>query len=471
MIASSIMKRHGPSTGWHAPSVAKSVAGVALLLLPYSALAVGPNVIPPKVLWVHKAPEHFVAAPVVGPGELYVSSLGAFNSGNFYALSLDPAAQQRVRWSKTPPFLKRPTVSEPAVVDGKVIFGDGMHQTDGAVLHCLDTGTGRIVWQLPVPGQLVHLEGSPAVAAGRVFLGAGSAGVLSIDPDRLTLDGREQNLAEVKAILARRWQELLSKYEKEKKEDPDFAIPPNEDALPKPAPRIVWQQGQDRWHVDAHLAVAGDKVLVASSFLDEERLGDRSLLCLRTDDGSVLWKTPLKYNPWGGAAVAGSLAVVATSSIRFDPREVSGAKGELLAIQLMDGAVQWRREFTGGIVSPAVIAGTAVLFTATDGQLRALDLATGGDRWSYTAGEPMFAGPAVAGGTVYAADLKGMLHAVNLADGKTRWRFGLASDPVNAAGSVYRAPLIHEGRLYVTTCNLEDDAKRRPGAVVCFGEK
>src|SRR5262249_44454605 len=111
----------------------------------------------PKVLWVHKSTEHFIAAPVPAGDRVYVSGLGAFNVSTFAALAIDPKATQRVIWSKTTPYLKLPTVSSPALFDGKLIFGDGMHQTDGAALHCLRAEKGLPLWQLPVPGKLVHL--------------------------------------------------------------------------------------------------------------------------------------------------------------------------------------------------------------------------------------------------------------------------------------------------------------------------
>src|SRR5262245_17513700 len=118
----------------------------------------------PKVLWVHKAQEHFVAAPVPAGDKLIVSGLGPFNVPTFLALNTDPKAAQRVAWSSGVPYLKLPTVSSPAVADGKLVFGDGMHQTSGATLHCLRLDKAMPLWQLPVPGELVHLEGSPTVA-------------------------------------------------------------------------------------------------------------------------------------------------------------------------------------------------------------------------------------------------------------------------------------------------------------------
>src|SRR5947207_1942572 len=47
-----------------------------------------------KVLWVHEAKEHFVAAPVADGKSLFVSGLGAFNSAVVEALSLDGSAKK-----------------------------------------------------------------------------------------------------------------------------------------------------------------------------------------------------------------------------------------------------------------------------------------------------------------------------------------------------------------------------------------
>src|SRR5437660_1785635 len=114
------------------------IASITLKIVGYPALSAaepsnqsGPK--QPKVLWVHKSTEHFVAAPAVGEKLLYVTSVGAFNTGAVHALALDPAVgeKERVVWTKSAPFLKLPTVSTPALSDGMVVFGDAMHQNDG----------------------------------------------------------------------------------------------------------------------------------------------------------------------------------------------------------------------------------------------------------------------------------------------------------------------------------------------------
>src|SRR5438067_13523971 len=138
----------------------------------------------PVVLWAMKSREHFIASPVPDGDRLFVSGLSFINTSVFYCLDSSPKSPKRVLWTRRSPELKLPTVSSPAISDGQLIFGDGMHQTNGASLYCLDRKTGAAQWQLKVEGTLVHLEGSPTVTGGRIYLGGGAAGVLCVDPSR-----------------------------------------------------------------------------------------------------------------------------------------------------------------------------------------------------------------------------------------------------------------------------------------------
>ena len=424
------------------------------------------------VLWVHKSQDHFVASPVPWADVVFIAGLGGFNAPAFYALSTDPKTAQRVLWTKGTPYLKLPVVSSPAIVDGKLIFGDGMHQTDGAVLHCLSLDGGMPLWQLPVPGKLVHLEGSPTVADGRVFMGGGAAGVLCVDLNRVVLDGKEQALADVEKVLNVKWKELQAKYEADKKRDPDFAVPPNEDQLPKPAPVQVWQQGAGKWHVDAPVTVVGDRVLAASAFLDKEKEGDRALFCLDAKTGNILWRTPLKYNPWGGASVMGDVIVVPGSTIGYDTKLLKQAKGSVAAFDLATGKEKWHKELNAGIVSCAALTKELAVVSCTDGKVRAYQLGSGQMQWSYDAQSPVFAPPAVAAERVYVGDLKGVIHAVDIGSGVRQWTLDLASHPeVKSPGMIYGGPALHAGRLYVATCNLEGPYARKPTCVVCIGKK
>ncbi len=234
----------------------------------------------------------------------------------------------------------------------------------------------------------------------------------------------------------------------------------------------VWEQGKDKWHVDAPVALAGDLVLAASAYLDHEKVGDRALFGLDAKTGAIKWRTPLTLNPWGGPTVAGDTIVIGGSNIRYDPKDLGKARGDIAAYNLADGKEKWHKELKGGVLSCAAVADGLAVVTATDGKVRAFDLKSGELRWHYDAKAPFFAAPALAGGVVYAGDLKGVIHAVGLADGSPKWTLDLGKDPaVGAPGMIYGGPVVHGGRLYVATCNLDGPNAGKPTAVVCIGEK
>src|SRR5262249_45065432 len=161
--------------------------------------------------------------------------------------------------------------------------------------------------------------------------------------------------------------------------------------------------------------------------LDEEKAGERTLVCLKADDGSVLWKTPLRLNSWGGPTL-GPYVLVGCSSGRPDSKALTGARGEVVAVELDGGAVKWRKEVPGAVLSSVAIKEGLAVFTATDGKVRACDVFTGQERWSYDAKAPLFAGPAVTGESVYAVDAKGIVHAIQFADGKPQWSLDVSAD-------------------------------------------
>ena len=304
-------------------------------------------------MWVFKSQEHFIASPVPSGETVIFSALGAFNRPNMMALPINPKKGIEPVWVRTSPYLKLPTVSSPAQFDSNLIFGDGMHQTDGAVLHCVPANGGLPLWQLNVPGDLVHLEGSPTVSGNRAFMGGGAAGVLCVEIDKAQIDGKEYDLPTIAKMQTEKWKELLAKYEVDKKKDPDFAMPPSDDQLLKAAPKVVWQKGKDRWHVDAPVNVSGDKVIVASAFLEKEKLGDRAVFCLNAATGEEIWRAPLDINPWGGASIDGDTVVITGSTVPYDPKALKGAKGAITAVNLAKGTEKWKKDVPGGVLGCA----------------------------------------------------------------------------------------------------------------------
>jgi len=429
----------------------------------------------PAILWVHRAAEQYVASATPQLENVYVAGLGAFNTGVLHSLAVEGGAAERVVWSKAAPFIKRPTVSAPTISGGMLVFGDGMHQTDDAILYCLEAETGKSVWQYPVRGKLVHMEASPVISGDRVYTGAGDGGVLCVYLKRVTLEGseKEMDLAAAEKILEQRWKELTAKYEEAKKTDPDFAVAPTEDSLPKPRPKLLWQEGAGKYHVDAPLAVYGDRVLAGSAYLDDEKIGKRCLICFSGRDGKVQWEVPLKHNPWAGPTYVNSrIVLVGCSSIRYDRKLIPGAAGEVVAVNPRDGKVQWRIDVPGGVLSPVAVRSYTAVFTATDGTVRAVNVTDGKPQWTYKADNPFFAGVAIVGEVVYAADLKGVVHALSVRSGAVEWKFDVSADPsARLPGMVFGPPVVQGGLIYLTTCHVGSSEARQNGAVVCIADQ
>jgi outer membrane protein assembly factor BamB len=422
----------------------------------------------PAVRWLLKSQEHYVAAPVPVGGNVYVAGLGAFNRPTAALLPAASRGEPKPVWSRSAPYLRLASVSSPAVSGNLLVFGDGMHQDAGGVLHCLTADAGRPVWQLPMPGELVHLEGAPTIADGKVYTGGGAAGAVCVDLTHATLDGKDVTAAEIARLQEAKWKELLAKYEAAKKKDPDFAVPPSEDQLLKPAPKVLWRKGAGQWHVDAPVNVVGGRVLVCTSFLAKEKLGERALYCLNATTGETLWTRPLALNPWGGASVSGSTVVVTGSTIGYYFAQLRGARGDVQAFDLATGKPKWKTDVPGGVVGCAALVDGLAVCTATDGKVRAYDLTTGERRWSYTAKAPFFAPPAVAGDVVYAGDLMGAIHALDRKTGALKWRFEPAP---KAPGMIYGGVTVSGGNLFVATCNLDGPFARKPTYVACVSGK
>jgi outer membrane protein assembly factor BamB len=166
------------------------------------------------------------------------------------------------------------------------------------------------------------------------------------------------------------------------------------------------------------------------------------------------------------------VVVVGGSTIGYDIKELKKGKGELVALNLADGKIKWRKPVPGGIVSCVALSDGLAVATATDGKVRGYNLTNGSRRWDYDGKTNFFAPPAVVAGVVYAGDLKGVIHAIGLKDGKVKWTFDLGTAAeVKAPGMIYGGPVVHGGRVFVATCNMEGPSAQKETVVVCLGSK
>ena len=72
----------------------------------------------------------------------------------------------------------------------------------------------------------------------------------------------------------------------------------------------------------------------------------------------------------------------------------------------------------------------------------------------------------------YGGDLKGVIHAIDLKTGAPSWKLDFGTDKsVQAPGMIYGGPIVHGGRVFAATCNLQGPFAGKETVVVCIGGK
>ncbi|MCX8038631.1 MAG: PQQ-binding-like beta-propeller repeat protein, partial [Candidatus Sumerlaeia bacterium] len=197
----------------------------------------------------------FYSSPAVDGRYVYVASAEKkvfSDTGNIFCLD---AATGEVVWRDN---LKgyRATFSSPAVAGDAVVCGEGLHYTADARIVCLDRRTGEVRWEHRTAS---HVESSPCIYNGKVYVGAGDDGIYCLDLEP---------------------------------ESP-------------PAAKIVWHKpGAEYPDAESAPAALDGKVYIGLG------LGGRAVCCLDAETGDEIWRTPTPYPVWSApSVVAGRLYV------------------------------------------------------------------------------------------------------------------------------------------------------------------
>jgi outer membrane protein assembly factor BamB len=403
-----------------------------------------PGPVAGKVLWVYKGGlVQFIATPAAVGDYVFAGGTDGGTGGYLFVFNAAAAQDPRKQIARreTMPFA---LYSAPALVDGLLVFGEGLHEDKKTSLRCRDMNdpNARILWELSVPS---HVESGPAVVDGRVYVGGGDDGVLCVDLRRVKAAGG--------AVDAR-------------------TIKPNpDDEFPDiPVPVVHWRNkvsdpaSGKLMHVDTAPAVVGDSVVVGSGQFEEhgKTVGDRAVICLNAADGSVRWRVPVEHNPWASPAVVGDRVFVGCSSERFEEDKLARSVGEVICLSLSDGKLLWRHKAGGGVLSSVAVSGKSVVFCDSGGSVTALDL-EGKPIWQVKPAGGFMSAPTISGGYVYTADVAGVVVALKLADGSEVWRLQLADHPeIRKPGPLIASPAAAGGRLFLGT---------EGGYFVAIGEK
>ena len=134
-----------------------------------------------KVVWNFRSDYGFFASPAVVGNRVYISAhhLGTYDRDKGQIFCLD-ANTGGVVWANSPENY-RPTFSSPVIAGDYLVCGEGLHETRDARVVCLDIRPekkGAVVWTFETKN---HVECTPAVYNGRVYVGAGDDGIYCLD--------------------------------------------------------------------------------------------------------------------------------------------------------------------------------------------------------------------------------------------------------------------------------------------------
>lgn len=340
-----------------------------------------------QLIWSRRPEDGGVlASPAVVGNRVYITTarLGISKSGAICCLDADTGA---VVWTSNVAGF-RPTFSSPVVAGDYLVCGEGLHDTRDARVVCLRRDNGNVVWTFATKN---HVECTPVVAAGRVYVGAGDDGVYCLDL-KPGADGQ--------AVV--HWHKTPENF-------PD---------------------------AETSLAVHDGKVYVG--------LGNAGLALVVLDalSGAELHRLEMPYPVFSPPAIAdGKLYVGMGNGDYVKP----GDGGAVVCIDLKAMKTAWKYELPQTVLGAVAIKDDNLFFGCNDGAVYCLSRA-GKLVKQVSAFAPIKTSPAVSDAHVFIVTETGMLFAFDRHTLEPVWETRLGTD-----GLFISSPVVARGHVYVGT--------------------
>jgi outer membrane protein assembly factor BamB len=366
-------------------------------------------------VWSARRDMTVFSSPAVCGDRVYVSTvfgISPFNlTGKGAILCLDAHSGEEL-WRFAPADY-RGTFSSPVVKDGRLVCGEGLHQTENARITCLDLA-GRRLWQFTTGS---HVESTAAIAEGRVYIGAGDDGFYCLD------------------------------------------LEPAADGTP----RVVWHLDPKRFPDCESCPIVADGVVYFG--LGEE---GQALCAVDAATGQERWRLPTPYPVFAPPTIVDGKLYMAMGNGNFvqsaedllaahvekmkeegkSPQEIEAAKkrlapaGEIWCIDLVRQAVDWKLPLPQTVLGAIACRDGRLYFGSRDGHCYYVSTA-GAVLHKFNARDVILGSPAVGAEQVYFATQGGRLFALRAESLEPLWdvslgrQSGLCSSPALAHGHLY----------------------------------
>jgi len=334
------------------------------------------------------------SSPAVVGNRVYVSTaLTGFGDGEGRILCLDADTGEPV-WEAAPPGY-RATFSSPVVAGNRLVCGEGLHTTPDARVVCLDLSPGRegeLLWSYRTAS---HVECTPVVYGGKVYVGAGDDGFYCLE-----LESDKNGKA-----------------------------------------KVVWHvDGEDYPDAETALAVHGGCVYAGLGW------GGEAICVLDAETGRQLKRIATEYPVFSPPAIAdGHLYVGMGNGDYVNTAEQLGMEpaGAVWCIDLATLEVTWKYPVGRTVLGSPAISDGRVYFCCRDGKLYCL--ATDGKPvGTFNTYAPLVTSPAVTGHLVLVVSESGVLYALERDSLQPRWEFRVSGGP-----GLLSSPAVARGRVFV----------------------
>ncbi len=155
-----------------------------------------------------------------------------------------------------------------------------------------------------------------------------------------------------------------------------------------------------------------------------------------------------------GEEITGGVALDAFSQTAV----ISTRSGQVMAIDSSTGAIRWKNQLSGSVLTPALISNNRVILSANDGFLHGLSLQNGQSVWQFATRVPAISVRGAAEPTLLddktalVATADGRLHAITVDSGLPQWSrrigIGMGSSEVERMSDVDGMPIVDNNQLF-----------------------
>lgn len=345
------------------------------------------------------------SSPAIVGDRIYFTSAqtSLFNSGGSGEIHCLDAQSGKEVWSFTPPGF-RATFSSPVVDGDYLVCGEGLHLVRDARVICVNLREGRLAWEYRTNS---HVECTPVIHEGRVYVGAGDDGYYCF---KLEPDSRDQ--AQVV------WHAPGEKYI-----DAETSL-------------AVWKNANGRSFVFAGLGVGG-----------------KALCVLDAENGEELHRIPADYPIFSPPAIVeGKLYVGMGNGDYVHPAEELNQPrgGAVWCLDISDLAqpppVLWRYATDDTVLGAVAMDNHVACFASRDGRLHVVNSVSGETVTTWNARAPIVTAPAVTNDAIYLLTNDGMMYGLSRAGHNPVWQCQVSTGPL-----LISSPVVAHGHVYVGT--------------------